>query len=136
MPSTRWGGSAGAAAALVLLLGGCGGSGKPAYCSARDDLEQSVKGLGDVNLLSSGGLDRLKSKASTVRGDAGKALDAAKSDFPSETSAVRTSAANLESSVRGLGSNPTPSQVAAAGHEAKSLVSAVDDFVQATASKC
>ena len=43
--------------ALVALvaLAGCGSS-KPAYCSARTNLENSVKGL--TNLNSSSGIDR------------------------------------------------------------------------------
>jgi|tagenome__1003787_1003787.scaffolds.fasta_scaffold19990560_2 hypothetical protein len=123
------------AACLALLLAGCG-SGKPDYCSNRSDLEASVKGLTDVQALKSGGVDELKSRLSTVQSDATKVVDSAKSDFPSQTSAISSSLANLKSALQALPSNPTPAQLAAVATSGKALVTSVNDFMQASGSKC
>jgi|tagenome__1003787_1003787.scaffolds.fasta_scaffold19799734_1 hypothetical protein len=131
----RVGGAGAAAATLALLLAGCGSS-KPAYCTARSDLEGSVKAVGDVNPLQSGGLEELKTKLSAVQSDAGKVVSSAKSDFPSQTSAIKASVANLKGSLQGLSSNPSPSQAATLTGDAKAVVTSVDDFVQASGSKC
>jgi hypothetical protein len=127
---------AAAAAALALLVAGCGGSDKPAYCSDRSDLEASVKSLGNVSELTSGGLSGLQSKLSKVDSDARKLVDSAKSDFPSETDAISSSVSKLDSSVRGLPSNPSAAQLTAVGVNVKAVATSVSDFTQATSSKC
>lgn len=124
------------AAALAVLIGGCGSSSKPGYCSDRSELEASVKSLGNLSDLTSGGLSQLQSKLTTVDSDARKLVDSAKSDFPSETSAISSSVTKLDASVKGLSSSPSPAQVAAVGVNAKAVVTSVSDFTQATDSKC
>ena len=88
-----------AATALIALVG-CGSS-KPAYCSDRTKLEDSIKGLTSLNLSS--GLSGLKSQLTTIENDATTLVNSAKSDFPSETSAVKTSVEHARD--RGQGSS-------------------------------
>ena len=75
-------------AVALIALAGCGSS-KPAYCSDRTTLENSVKNLPSVT--SSSGISGLTSQISTIKSDATSLVNAAKSDFPTETSAVKTS---------------------------------------------
>jgi hypothetical protein len=121
--------------ALVVLvaLAGCGSS-KPAYCSARTNLENSVKGL--TNLNSSSGISGLKAQLDKIQTDAKTVISQAKSDFPSQTSAIQSSLDGLETAVKGLSGSPSASQIAGVATSASSLVSSVNSFYNATKSKC
>lgn len=123
----------GAISALVAVTG-CGGGGKPGYCADRDNLESSIKDLGNLSL--SGGLSGLQSQLRTIQGNATKLVDSARSDFPSETSAINTSVNALASDVRALSSSPSPAQVASIASDASSVVRSVTSFTDATSSKC
>jgi len=122
------------AAAGLVALAGCGGSSKPAYCSDRSNLESSVKGL--TNLNTSSGLSGLEAQVKTIQSDATKVVDSAKSDFPSQTSAVKSSVAALQSAVKALPSQPSASQLAPVATAAASVVSSVKSFTDATSSSC
>jgi hypothetical protein len=121
--------------AAVSLIGlvGCGSS-KPAYCSDRTNLENSVKNLPSVT--SSSGISGLKSQITTIKNDATSLVSAAKSDFPSETSAVKSSVDTLQSSIKALPSSPSATQIAAVGANAANVVSSVNSFTEASKSKC
>ncbi len=118
----------------LIALAGCGSSSKPAYCSDRSNLENSIKGL--TNLSVSGGVSGLKSQINTIVSDANSVVSSAKSDFPSQTSAVKTSVDALQSAVKALPSSPSASQIAAIGVSAKNVVSSVKSFSDASKSKC
>ena len=122
------------AAAGLVALAGCGGSSKPAYCSDRSNLESSVKGLTSLN--TSSGLSGLEAQVKTIQSDATKVVDSAKSDFPSQTSAVKSSVAALQSAVKALPSQPSASQLAPVATAAASVVSSVKSFTDATSSSC
>ena len=122
------------AAAGLVALAGCGGSSKPAYCSDRSNLESSVKGL--TNLNTSSGLSGLEAQVKTIQSDATKVVDSAKSDFPSQTSAIKSSVAALQSAVKALPSQPSASQLAPVATAAASVVSSVKSFTDATSSSC
>ncbi len=128
----RVGGAMVVAVAMVALAG-CGGS-KPAYCSARTSLENSVKGL--TSLSASSGVSALESQLKTIESDAKSVVNSAKSDFPSETSAVKSSVDTLSSAVKALPSSPSVSQIAAVAVDASGVVTAVKSFTSATSSKC
>jgi hypothetical protein len=121
------------AAVALVSLAGCGSS-KPAYCSDRTNLENSVKNLPSV--ASSGGISGLASQLTTIKNNATTLVSAAKSDFPTETSAVKSSVGTLESSVKSLPSSPSASQIAAIGLNAGNVVSSVKSFTDASKSKC
>ena len=123
------------AVALVALvaLAGCGSS-KPAYCSDRTNLENSVKNLPSVT--SSSGISGLESQLKTIESDATSLVNAAKSDFPTQTSAIKSSVDTLQSAVKALPSSPSSAQIAAIAADASNVVSSVNSFSDASKSKC
>ena len=61
-----------------------------------------------------------------------RSSSSAKSDFPSQTSAIKSSVDTLSGAVNALPSNPSPAQVAAIATDAASVVSSVKSFSDAT----
>jgi hypothetical protein len=118
-----------AAAATAVTLAGCGSS-KPAYCTDRTNLQNSVKGL------TSSGISGIRSQLTQIQSDATTLVNSAKSDFPSETSAITSSVSALKTSVTALPSSPSAAQIATATRDAASVVSSVKSFVDASNSKC
>jgi hypothetical protein len=117
----------------LIALEGCGSS-KPAYCSARTNLENSVKNL--PSSVSSSGISALPSELTTIKSDATTLVNDAKSDFPTQTSAVKSSVDTLVSAVKALPSSPSATQIAAIGLDASNVVSSVKSFTDASKSKC
>ena len=122
------------AAVVLVVLAGCGGSSKPAYCSDRTNLENSVKNL--PSSVSSNGITSLPSQLTTIKSDATALVNSAKSDFPTQTSAVKSSVDALQSSVKALPSSPSASQIAAIALDASNVVSSVKSFTDNSKSKC
>ena len=127
-----------AAGAGAVALAGCSSSssssGPPAYCAARTNLENSIKGLTSLN--ASSGVSGLKSQVTAVANNASKLVDAAKGDFPSQTSAITASVNTLKTSVAGLSSSPSSAQIATVTKDAGNVVSSVSTFMSASSSKC
>ena len=117
----------------VAAIAACG-SGKPAYCSARTNLENSVKGLTSLN--SSSGISGLQSQVKKIQTDANTLVSEAKGDFPSQTSAIKSSVDVLANSVKSVPANPSASQVASVSKDAANVASSVTSFADATSSKC
>ena len=109
-------------------------TGKAAYCGDRANLENSIKGLTSLN--ASSGVSGLKTQVNTVVDDATKLVNSAKGYFPSQTSAITSSVDALKTSVSGLSSNPSASQIATITTDAASVVTSVQSFMSASASKC
>jgi hypothetical protein len=120
-------------AATLMALTGCG---KPQYCSDRSDLEKSVRDLGNINVLQSGGVSQLKSQLQTVQTDAQKVASSAKSDFPSESSALQSSVSRLKGAVQSLPPSPSRQELAPVAADATAVVMASRNFKNATDSKC
>ena len=118
-----------AAATAVIALAGCSSS-KPAYCTDRTNLQNSVKGL------TSAGISGLKTQLTQIQSDSTALVSSAKGDFPNETSAITSSVDALKSSLAALPSSPSATQVAIVGRDAASVVSSVKSFVDASNSKC
>jgi hypothetical protein len=121
------------AAVVLIALAGCGSS-KPAYCSDRTNLENSVKNL--PSSVSSSGISGLASQLTTIKSDATKLVSSAKSDFPTQSSAVKSSVDALVSAVKALPSSPSATQIAAIGLDASNVVSSVKSFTDNSKSKC
>ena len=121
------------AVVALLAIAGCGSS-KPAYCSARTNLENSIKGLTDLN--ASSGISGLQSQLNKIQSDANTLVNSAKSDFPSQTSAVKSSVDALTSAVKSGSPSPSAGQVATIASAASSVVTSVKSLVDATSSKC
>ena len=82
-----------AAAAGIVALAGCSSS-KPAYCTDRDNLQNSVKGL--TSSISSGDVSGVKPQVGKIESDATTVVTSAKSDFPTETSAIASIASSVD----------------------------------------
>jgi hypothetical protein len=117
----------------LVTAAGCGGGRKPAYCSDRASLNSDVKGLSGA---ASSGVSGLQSQLATIQSDATALVDSAKSDFPDETSAIKSSVDTLESAVKALPASPSTAQIAAIAADAASVASAVKSFSDAISSKC
>src|SRR5919204_2096738 len=122
-----------AAAATAVALAGCESS-KPAYCTDRTNLQNSVKGL--TSLTASSGISGLKSQLKQIQSDATTLVNSAKSDFPNETSAISSSVSALKNSVAALPSSPSAAQIATVTKDAGSVVTSVKSFMDASNSKC
>ena len=117
----------------LLALAGCGSS-KPAYCTSRSNLENSIKGLTSLNVNS--GLSGLQAQLQKIDTDAKALVNSAKSDFPSQTSAITSSIDSLTTAVKAIPSSPSAAQVAGIASDAATVVSSVKSFTDATSSKC
>jgi hypothetical protein len=126
-----------ACVAVLGLVGitGCGGSSsKPAYCTSRTNLENSVKGLTDLNVSS--GLSGLQAQLTKIQSDGNAVVSAAKGDFPNETSAIKSSVNALAATIKAFPSSPSAGEIATLARQAAAAVTAVQTFISSTSSKC
>jgi Sec-independent protein translocase protein TatA len=126
-----------ALALLALLIGGaliagCGSSSKPAYCNAVTKTENAVKSLPTLSDVKANGIGTLKSALSTLQQNATTAINQAKTDFSTHTTALKNSVDALGNTVKQIASTPSvqtlaqlPTQISAVGTAAKNLQSAV-----------
>jgi hypothetical protein len=94
------------------LIAGCGSSSKPAYCDPVAKTENAVKSLPTVQDVKKNGVDTLKSALSTLEQNATNAINQAKSDFSSQTTALKNSVDSLSSAVKQLTSSPSAATLA------------------------
>jgi hypothetical protein len=120
-------------AALTLAGLACGG--EPDYCSDLNELEQSVRDLGDVDVVA-GGTTALRDALRGVEDQAEATIDAARDEFPEETSAMRDSLEGLKQSARELSDSPTPDEIAPAAADVRTMVTSVEEFAGAARSEC
>lgn len=114
-------------------LTGCGTT-PPAYCSARTDLENAVKGLPEA--AKTGGVSGLQSQLKTVEADANTVIDKAKSDFPTQTEALKSTIGQFKTSIQTAGTSPSAADLAPIVLNATAVVNAVKAFTGATKDKC
>ena len=122
-----------AAAATAVTLAGCGSS-KPAYCTDRSNLQNAVNGL--TSLTASSGVSAWESQAQKVHTAATALVNSAKSDFPSQTSAITSAVNGLKSSAAALRSSPSAATIVAVTQAASGVKSSVTSFKNATSSQC
>ena len=127
--------AASAVALSLVLVAGCGGSSKPAYCSSVANLKTSVQDLSNVNVVQNG-LTSVKSAVQKIQSDAKTVVSSAKTDFPSQTSAMETSVNALVNTAKQLSASPSPAALATMASEATASVTAIKNFTSATSSKC
>jgi hypothetical protein len=123
------------ALALTMSLAGCGNSDQPAYCADRAALEQSLRDLGDVD-VGAGGLDALTAQLRRVQRDAGALVSSAREQFGPEASALRSSIARLETSVRTAVDDPTPQRVADVAADVSDTAAAFGELSDAVGGSC
>ncbi len=129
----KWLAAAMVVSLAVIAVAGCGSS-KPSYCSDRTNLQNSVKGLTSLSLSS--GVSGLESQLKKIQTDATTVVSSAKSDFPSQTSAIKSSVDALKSAVKAIPASPSAGQIATIAADAVSVVSSVQGFSDASSSKC
>ena len=117
----------------LLAVAGCGSS-KPAYCTDRSNLENSVKGLTGLN--ASSGVSGLQSQLKKIQSDTTALVNSAQTAFPDETSAITSSVDALASSVKALPSSPSAGQIATVTSDASKIVNSVKSLFDSTSSKC
>ena len=71
-----------------------------------------------------------------VQSDAQTAINAAKSDFPTETSALKSSIDTLSTTVKQAASSPSAATLAQIPSQVSAVVTAANNFQSATKSKC
>ena len=97
-------------AIAALVAAGCGGDDKPAYCSDVSDLQQSVDDRQERPADESGALSTLQTDLQKVQTNANAVVSSAKQDFPSETSALKSSVSSLSTTIEQLPASPTAQQ--------------------------
>jgi hypothetical protein len=117
----------------VLVAAGCGAS-EPEYCSKADDLQEALDTLKDD--VSGGNVSAISSDLQTAKTDLDAVASSAKSDFPSETRAMRSSFSTLTSAIKALPSSPSSSDLVRLAGDVVAVQTAVDDFQTATSSEC
>jgi flagellar capping protein FliD len=124
------------AAALVLsgLAAGCSSS-KPAYCADADQFKTSVQDLGNVN-INVHDLSSVDTAVSKVQADATTFASDAKSAYPSQTTALKTSLSSLETAVKSAMAQPSLTTVAAVVSSVTQVKTAADNVQSAVKGTC
>jgi hypothetical protein len=128
-------------ALLALLIGGgllagCGSSSKPAYCSPVSKVENAVKSLPTVADVKKNGVGTLKSAVVQLQQNATAAVNQAKGDFSSQTTALKTSVDALSSTVKQVVSTPSLQTLAQLPAELSAVSTATKNLQTAVSSKC
>ncbi len=126
-----------APAAVVILSGvaaGCGSS-KPAYCTAASQLKTSVQDLGNVTVNVSD-LSSVSTAVSKVQANAKTFASEAKSAYPSQTTALRTSLSGLLAAVKSAKAQPSLATVAAVVSTITQVKTAAANLHNAASGKC
>ena len=118
------------------MLAGCGSSSKPAYCSPVSKVENAVKSLPTVNDVKTNGIGTLKSAVQQLQQNATAAVNQAKSDFSSQTTALKTSVDALSSTVNQVVGTPSRQTLAQLPAELSAVRTAAKNLQSAVSSKC
>jgi predicted PurR-regulated permease PerM len=142
--------------AAAALLAGCGSSAnssssssssasstsstsasaKPSYCASLHNLEASVKAIPSVSQVKHDGVNGLKSAASNVQMNATTLVNDAKSQFASQTGALKSSVDTLSRSVQGMSSPPTADQLKALPGQVTAVATATKNLKNAASPSC
>ena len=124
------------AAALVLsgLTAGCSSS-KPAYCTAASQLKTSVHDLGNVT-VDVHDLSSVNTAVSKVSSDARTFASEAKSAYPSQTTALKSSLSGLDTAIKSAMGQPSLTTVAAVVSSITQVKTSAGNLQSAAAGKC
>lgn len=129
------------AALLAVLLGGalligCGSSSKPAYCDPVSKTENAVKSLPTAEDVKTNGLGTLTSALSTLEQNATTAVSQAKSDFSSQTTALKNSVDALAITGKQLAGSLSVETLAQVAAELSAVTKSAKNLQSAVSSKC
>lgn len=117
---------------VAVLVAGCGGSSKPAYCSDVTNFKDAATQLKNVSSPSA-----LVSQTKKVVSAGQTAIKAVKTSFAPEVDAVKSSLTTLANSVKELSSSGTrASALQRIPAEKTAVVTAADNFANAAKPKC
>ncbi len=130
----------------VCMLSACGSSSssttaanatasKPAYCATLTSLEQSVKALTAVRPTKNG-TGALQSAFTQVANQATALAGQVKSEFSTQTEALKKSVATLSSTVKQIASSPTKANLSQIPGEVAAVSTAVKNLASAASPKC
>ena len=119
-----------------VLLAGCGGSSKPAYCHPVAKTKDAVKSLPSLQEVQQKGVGTLTSALDTLKTNAMKAADAAKSDFSTQTTALKTSVDALSGTAKQLAASPSAQTLARLAGELSAVGTAAKNLESAVSTKC
>lgn len=123
------------ALAVTAVLAGCGSSSKPAYCTNVANLKSSVKALPSTNVVQNG-VSSLESAVTKVLTNAQAVVSSAKSDFPNETTALKSSVNTLSTTVKQAAQSHSVSTLAQIPTQVSAVVTAAKNLEHSTATKC
>jgi hypothetical protein len=118
------------------LLTGCGVSSKPAYCDPVTKTENAVKSLPSAGDVKKNGVGTLKTALATLQQNATTAVNQAKSDFSSQTTALKNSVDALSSTAKQLGGSLSVQTVGQLASELSAVSTAAKNLQGAVSSKC
>ncbi len=127
--------SAAAAMAVTAALAGCGSSSKPAYCTNVENLKASIKALPNTNVVQNG-VSALETAVNKVNTDAQAVVKSAKSEFSSETTALKSSAQTLNTTIKQAVASPSASTLALIPAQVSAVVADAKNLENAVSSKC
>jgi hypothetical protein len=120
---------------FAMAFAGLACGGDPDFCSDVSELEQSVRGLGDVDVVA-GGTNALSDALRRVEDQAEATIESAKDDFPEETSSMSDALASLRKSAGELSESPTAEDIAPVATDVAAMVTSVQEFIDASESEC
>lgn len=121
----------------VVAFAGCGGSSssKPAFCANEAAFQQSVADFG--NSLKSLNVSQIEAAGETVKSSGDAMISSARSSYPTETTALRSSIDQVQSGLSGLAtSNDKPAAVASLVANLATLQTDYKALEDATSSDC
>jgi hypothetical protein len=123
-------------ACTAVAAAGCGGSDKPAVCSARDDLSKSVDSLIDVNPVSDG-LSEVRTRLADVQTQTTELAKEAGDEFAPQVNAFKQSITKVASDVTALaGSGDKAAAVGALATDVSAAKASWDALYSAVGSAC
>ena len=121
---------------VVLAATGCGGSSKPAVCSARDDLTKSVDTLIKTNPVSDG-VSGVKANLAAVQDQTTAFAKAAGDQFGPQISAFKQSLAKVTSDVQALtGSGDKASALGSLASDVTAVQTSWNELTDAVKTAC
>jgi hypothetical protein len=106
-----------------------------AACEAADAVRTSLQGLLSLNVLKDG-TDALKANFATFKADVEALIPAAQEQFAPETTAVKTSVADLQTALDGLKADPSVAEAAALAPALASVKTSTQALLDAVGTAC
>jgi hypothetical protein len=133
----RRSGMAAALAAAALGVCACGSSSDdgPSYCEARDDLQQAIGDLKEVDVTAQG-TNQLKAQLDEVVSKAEAVAASTKTDFPDQSGDVQSSVGQLKQAIDAVDCTPSAQQVAQIAGYLGAAATSVESLGKATKDAC